>query len=345
MTSGSGLRKGLLLVAAAAFWVGLLEGSARLWIRWRGDALDRTMAFLRADARLGWAQREDWSGVFLGQRLVTNEAGLRSPPLGTAVAAARRILVLGPSSTMGWGVAEEATYSRRLEALLRARRSGASVAVVNAGEVGYSAWQGLELYRSGSLRALKADVVVVAYGANDPDLHRFFFDGPQTDAEALGPGRPATSVAVQNALRRLLLFHVGTRAALRTLDRLRCGRMDSKAAVQRVPLVDFAVQLRELLRLARADGARPILMTTPFRFPDTGEPAALGRELRRYNDAVRVLARRERVRLLDAERLLGDDPGAGLLDPVHPSQRGHARIAAGLERLVEELWGDENRSR
>lgn len=410
-------RRALLLLAAAAFWVGLLEGAARLWIGWHGDALDRTMTFLRADAGLGWAQREDWRGDFLGQRLVTNEAGLRSPPLAAAAAAARRILVLGPSSAMGWGVPEEATYSRRLEALLRRKRDGTSVAVVNAGEIGYSAWQGLRLYRSAPLRTLKPDVVVVAYGANDPDVHRFFFDGPQTDAEALGPGRPAWPVAVQNALRRLLFLHVGTRAALQAQDRLRCGRTEAAAwrpAVRRVPLADFTVDLRELLRLARADGARPVLMTTAFRFPVAAdparaatalarekmeegtaamssgrveraarafaqaaaadptdcraeralaaalsagadcakaraaaaralrcEPARLGRDLSRYNDAVRVLARSERVPLVDAERLLAGDPAALLLDPVHPSESGHALIAAGLERSVEALWTNE----
>jgi len=77
-------RRALLLLAATAFWVGLLEGAARLWIVRRGDALDRTMTFLRADAGLGWAQREGWHGSFLGVPLVTNEAGLRSPPLAAA---------------------------------------------------------------------------------------------------------------------------------------------------------------------------------------------------------------------------------------------------------------------
>ena len=343
-TVNSSAARWLLLAVSTLFWLGLLEGGARLWISRHGDALDLTADLLRADARLGWTQRRNWSGDFAGHPVATNELGLRGPSLDVARSAGRRVLALGPSSTFGWGVAEGEAYPRRLEALLQARFPGESIAVVNAGEIGYSSWQGLSFYRHGPLRALKPSIVILAYGANDPDVHRFFFDGPTTDAQALEDVLPETPIAIQNTLRRLRFFHAGTRMILRASGGLRGGRTHSTL---RVPPEEFATYMRELVRSAREDGAQPILMTTASRLPAAEqalrrEPARLGRDLRRYNDIVREVARAERVPLIDAQRLLEDNPGAELLDAVHPTAHGHARLANALAECVEELWIETN---
>lgn len=324
------LGAGLALVLAA-------ELAARSWAERRGDPLDRALSVLELDARLGWRQRAGLDRLFYGHPLRTNELGLRDRPLREAAAARQRVLVLGPSSTFGWGVAEEDAYARKLERLLQ------GAAVVNAGEIGYSVWQGLGLYRDGGLRALRPDVVVVAYGLNDVDRFRFAFDSPEPDAAALGRGQSAASVRVQNIFGRLLCLQVARRRLL-----LWAGRALPPAAASReartnlrVPLPDFQRLLLELVRLARADGARVVLLTSAYHAP-TGRPAAVEAECRRIekdleavNRAVRSLAREERVPVVDAARLLSG-PGADALfvDPAHPSAAGHERIAQGLLAAV-----------
>jgi lysophospholipase L1-like esterase len=326
----------LVALGAGLVWIFAAELAARSWVERRGDPLDRALSVLELDARLGWRQRAGLDRLFYGHPLRTNELGLRDRPLREAAAARRRILVLGPSSTFGWGVAEEETYARRLERLLQ------DVAVVNAGEIGYSVWQGLSLYRDGGLRALKPDVVVIAYGLNDVDRYRFAFDSPEPDEAALGRGQSAASVRVQNLFGRLLCLQAARRRLL-----LWAGRALKPAAAfpearpgLRVPLPDFQRLLLELVRLARADGARVVLLTSAYHAP--GRPDSAGAEVQRIrkdleavNGAVLSLARAERLPVVDAARLLsGNGADALFVDPAHPSAEGHARIARDLLRAV-----------
>lgn len=112
----------------------------------------------------------------LGHRLVPNQRvtvdgiayrtsslGQRGPELRDG--GAPRVLVLGDSVTMGWGVAEEATWPSVLSETLHATRPG--VEVVNGGVLGW----GVEQYaqRLPRLAELTSpDVILVGYFPNDP---------------------------------------------------------------------------------------------------------------------------------------------------------------------------------
>lgn len=72
----------------------------------------------------------------MGVMVRTDEHGFRRP--GAAVEAARRpgerrVVALGDSLTLGWGVAEDETWPTRLETLLRERCPGSPATVLNAG--------------------------------------------------------------------------------------------------------------------------------------------------------------------------------------------------------------------
>ena len=112
----------------------------------------------------------------LGHRLVPNQTvsvdgvayrtsslGLRGPELTDA--ADPRILVLGDSVTMGWGVAEDATWPTILQATLRSTHP--SVEVVNGAVLGW----GVEQYARRLPRLADAttpDLILVGYFPNDP---------------------------------------------------------------------------------------------------------------------------------------------------------------------------------
>ncbi|PJA14353.1 MAG: hypothetical protein COX66_12625, partial [Elusimicrobia bacterium CG_4_10_14_0_2_um_filter_63_34] len=203
---------GALFLSVFAFVVllGLFEAGARLWLSRRGNPFDRAMAVLQADAALGWRQKFHFNGRFLGIPLRTNEAGFRTHPASRMEQARRRILIMGPSSTFGWGVPQEETYSDVLEGLLGGAGAEIPAAVFNAGQIGFSTWQGLRLFRS-ELSRLKPDVIVIAYGVNDVDLHRFFFNSSAPDKVELAAPKPLPSVRVGNLMDRLVFLRASSR--------------------------------------------------------------------------------------------------------------------------------------
>jgi hypothetical protein len=100
-----------------------------------------------------------------------NEWGLRGGPLEPLPAGGRRILFLGGSIALGWGVPEESTVEARLERLLRER--GEPVQVLNAGVGNYNA----DRYVSRFFRELS--------GLDPTDIVVHYF---LRDAEDLPPG-------------------------------------------------------------------------------------------------------------------------------------------------------------
>lgn len=313
----------VLLVLLALAPLPALELAARLL---PADPLERAQPLLRPDARLGWRQREDWTGEFYGERVRLDPRGLRLP-------AGEGPLVLGPSSAFGWGVAEDKTYA----ALLGGR---------NAGEIGYSSAQGLRLFKE-DLAALKPKFVVLAYGVNDVDRFRFM---------EYGTG---------DVLRRSALWRRVERGARAARFHLSC---ELPQTALRVPPAAFSTNLGELAAEARRRGAAPVFLTSAFKYRESEadarrcdekyaeagrlakdgrcaearaaflaaralEPARLARDLRAYNALVRALAKKEKAALVDAETLLGPED---LLDPVHPSAAGHAKLAGALRaKMVE----------
>jgi N-acetylglucosaminyldiphosphoundecaprenol N-acetyl-beta-D-mannosaminyltransferase len=88
----------------------------------------------------------------------TNSLGLREDrEYGPPRPGVRRILALGDSFTMGYSVAQERTWVRRLEAQL-----GERFEVINAGVPGYSTWQELAYLEEEGL-ALAPEVVLLGF--------------------------------------------------------------------------------------------------------------------------------------------------------------------------------------
>lgn len=93
------------------------------------------------------------------------------------------------------------------------------------------------------------------------------------------------------------------------------------------PPAETLYNLRQLARRLRKDGARVVLVYTPF--------AEFGSET--YRQGLREIARRERARLV--EDFYDGIVPALTVDGLHPSADGHARLAARLEPVLRELLG------
>jgi hypothetical protein len=139
----------VLAIIAPLLLLGLLEGIAYFWER--GQANGPYAWELVASRRMVWethpgpgagytlmkpGSHYEWQGIPVD----INSHGLRGPetpyakPSGTF-----RILNLGDSVAMGWGVREQDTYGRQLEALLNDKGNGAvRYEVINAGVPGWN---------------------------------------------------------------------------------------------------------------------------------------------------------------------------------------------------------------
>ena len=163
--------------------VGLLEGLAYVWERTQANGLYAWE--LVASRRLVWEQypepgagytlmaphgHYEWQGIPVD----INSHGLRGPettyekPAGTF-----RILNLGDSVAMGWGVREEDTYGRRLEQRLNEQGAGAQhYEVINAGVPGWNLENALAYLQAEGLKyepdlvLLDLTIVNDIYGKN-----------------------------------------------------------------------------------------------------------------------------------------------------------------------------------
>lgn len=138
-----------LALIAPLLLLGLLEAAAYLWERNQANNLFAWE--LVASRRMEWVRFHEpgagytlmkpgstytWQGIPVeinSHGLRGSEASYEKPP------ATFRILNLGDSIVMGWGVREENTYGRRLESLLNERaNSDLNFEVINAGVPGWS---------------------------------------------------------------------------------------------------------------------------------------------------------------------------------------------------------------
>ena len=196
-----------------------------------------------------------------------NSYGLRGPELEPQGPHHHlRILFLGSSNTLGWGVEEDGT----LPAVLQ-RELGKNVEVLNGGIGNYNAVRYVRLFET-KLRALKPDVVIVHYFIRD--------------AEVLDDGRG-----------NFLLRHSELAVEIdQVIQLLKMGQAENGGLINYYKnfykddsegFQDMAAALRKLDKMSKEDGFKVVLAITPEShflkdFPYTAEHAkvmAIGRQL------------------------------------------------------------------
>ena len=122
----------------------------------------------RPDPDLFWSLLPEIDLPFMGQRVVTNSLGLRSPEPGPRPrsGAEYRILSMGESSTFGSGVAGSETYTARLADDLQAAGWAPRVTAINAGVPAYSSFQSVKYLELRGL-ALEPDLLLFYHEVND----------------------------------------------------------------------------------------------------------------------------------------------------------------------------------
>ena len=190
---------------------------------------------------LGHVHRADVSARLEGVKVRLNRYGLRGPEIDLSQKK-KKILFLGSSNTLGWGVPEENTMTSVLE-----RELGPGVCVMNGGIGNYNTLRYVTLFKE-KLRALRPDVVVVHYFIRD--------------AETLPPGR--THFILRHSELAVLAFSAFQQALNTTNTLEKLTRYYEVLYEKDAPGYRVMVQsLAELKRLSEEDGFKVILAMAP----------------------------------------------------------------------------------
>ncbi len=178
---GGLIKRVVFSLAAFVFVLSLLDFISWLFIRSAFEKAslesDKFLVFrLRPDEKVeycfGQFYKQWWKKGALKETLTTNADGFRGEAVPPKKAGELRIVCLGDSSTMGYGVGDSWTYPFLLESELRGKYPNTTINVINAAVMGYSSRQGVYSLKSKFLN-YKPDVVIWAFGFNDQSVYPF----------------------------------------------------------------------------------------------------------------------------------------------------------------------------
>jgi hypothetical protein len=304
-----------VVVCALLFWTAAFEVALRV-VFWR--SLDFGMEMWKyavalkrpvADPNLGFVHAPSTSAFLMGVDVRISSQGLRDREYSIAKpAGVYRVLMLGDSTTLGWGVNAADTAAKILE-----RQLGAGFEVINAGVGNYGTVQELTYYKTRG-RLFHPDLVILQYFINDPEPVPSLKGGFLLDRSYV----LAFAASRWDGLLRVLHLRPDWRQYYASL-------YDENSAA-------FQAARRALLELSesvRADGSQLLVAILPeLRVIDGAYP--FDREMRKIKDVLET-NRTPFVDLMDGLRGHGPDSSLWVtaLDP-HPSSKAHALIAAQL---------------
>jgi len=230
-----------------------------------------------------------------------------------------RIVTLGSSSTFGYGLDEQQTWSAFLE-----KRFGGEAEVINAGTPGATA-ERLRPLLDDVLLKLAPDLVIIDLSFND------HVQGPMHDERAYFARFTGEGVSFLDQCReRWQAWR--TQAAWRDYFHARqVGETPDAADVARFesgPTARFADSLRDLARAATAAGARVILVAEPAR-PGLGDPTLVP-----FRDTVKAVGAELGLPVADPQPALDQLGAAAFIDAVHPTEAGHRALAAEIVDVI-----------
>ncbi|TFV80289.1 hypothetical protein E4K64_00155 [Bradyrhizobium frederickii] len=163
-----------LVVAATILLVALaLEAFVRLAVD-DGMQFDlemwkyaREVKRVSADPRIGHEHRPSATAHLMGVDVAINSHKFRDREIGfERTPDSLRIMMLGDSLTFGWGVPNDKTFVKRLEAMIHA--TGVQAEVINAGVGNYNTSMEVAAYLSEGHR-FRPDILVLNYFINDAE--------------------------------------------------------------------------------------------------------------------------------------------------------------------------------
>jgi lysophospholipase L1-like esterase len=180
------LKKLGLACAGTAIAFGLCEVAARMWYPAPPDPAREPQIQYQADSDIGYVHVPNQQGWIDDGWVTINSLGLRGPePAVPKPKGVFRIMVLGDSYTVGWGVNDDETFCALLEGRLREANPGREFEVVNCGVAGYDTkHEERQLRRLAPV--LRPDLILVAFHHNDLPYGTMAPDGVPDSSQSTG---------------------------------------------------------------------------------------------------------------------------------------------------------------
>jgi lysophospholipase L1-like esterase len=263
------------------------------------------------DPRLGHDHVKNVSAVLESVPIRINEWGLRGGPVAK-VMPKRRILVLGGSITLGWGVPEDQTVTARVEQMLRA--GGEDVEVLNGGVGNYNAERYVRRFFSKLTDLNPTDIVV----------HYFL-----RDAEKLEPG--GGSFILRHSELAVTLWIAASRVLEASGERSLVEHYESVYRDDQPGFIEMKDNLKQLADYAKVHNIRLYFAMTPDIH-----------NLKNY-PFVFIHEKMENIAEADGYQYVDLLPGFGKLSPEqvwampgdpHPNALGHELMAKAIAPLL-----------
>ncbi|MGA8150822.1 MAG: GDSL-type esterase/lipase family protein [Terriglobales bacterium] len=241
-----------------------------------------------------------------------------------------RIFTFGDSTTMGWGVADNANYSAQLEKLLDSQGcSGMKFQVISAGVNAYPNALAEERMMEVVEDGYQPDAVIVAYSANTgfegiPDLQG-------KERESFLKRVELKSLARRSAIYNFLIEDLLRQVAYyRFRELLMLGTWDSARSSPDLPASHFLAKLEKAKAVADAHHVQMILLLLGSK--KETYPA------HPYQQAMLDYAGQNNIPLVNIIDLMkNQNQDKVFMDHVHPSAIGHVMIAQQLLPAVRGL--------
>jgi lysophospholipase L1-like esterase len=377
------------LSLAGLFTAAVTEGALRLYAgvneRFGHDfrAFDPMAAQIAPHGVLGYRQRPNSAlHYYTGAIATSNSLGYRGPEVPIQpVSGSVRIILLGGSTTHGYGVSDDQTIDAHMRAILHERYPTRRFDVVNLALDGYDTYQMLQRLQSDGLR-MHPTVVVLNEGINDvraawfPNLHEA---DPRTmlwtaDLERLRAeskrGGPTlwTRLKHYSFMARLpgyvrdqLLRRNELRQKVMSVQRSTTNGASADSGGGHPPFPEAAVvfeqHMRQMVSLALGQGSAVLLSTPPSALPSY-PPTATSQQnywvidaktTQAYRDLLaarlRAIARDERARGHPVDYVRPSVPLPDFLDDCHLKSDGNRVVAtAFVDAILSLVEPRDNRS-
>ncbi len=238
----------------------VIGGAAELGLRQSGwpkvtDTFEHNTPFWVTDADLKqktFPHKEE-KRIF---RVSSNADGLRtSKSVRKKEEGVFRIMTLGCSTTFGWGVDDQESYPAQLQGMIDASGSS-NVEVINAGQPGYTSFQGRWLWGE-TLQFYEPDVVLIGYVVQDARKAAY---SDKSQAILQNDNRFMKDHVLYKSRVYLALRSVLGTVQIEAKERPQNG----KGGIYRVPPEDFVENLRTLVDEVQSVGATPVLFGFPL---------------------------------------------------------------------------------
>jgi lysophospholipase L1-like esterase len=359
MTSATSVRGRVLPrvgLAAAAICIafGLCELGARMIFPPPPIASREPQISMLYDPEIRYVMAPSQKGWIDDGATTVNSLGFRGAEVAVPKPQGRfRVVIIGDSLTLGWGVADDETFAARLERLLHEQFPGRDLDVINLGVGGYDTRQEVTLLARHTSR-LQPDLVLVGFYSNDvPDT--LDDEGSSTGGGAIivpanpTPGQrlhmnPTPTGFWDRQLRKSRAIYVVGRA----FNRLRgAGEWGMTRFAMEIDLLEgrdspkldrawskVATQFERLRSLAAAQKFAVGVVVLPPREEVMGQYSHP-----KYQSRVRDIVAPLGFHVIDPLSLMTENGKPDLFIPYdrnHPSAEGHELIARAIFRYLDE---------